>query len=341
MYEVGCLAALEDRLQGFQATDFDVYVGTGAGATVATALAGGLSVQRMYRALLDPSDDFFPLGRNHLVRIDRAELMRVFGSAIAAVRHIVSSAATNPLDVKPWDELERFVDSLPAGVFTMDAYERFLSGFMRRRGIPNRFADMPRPLRIVATDLDRGQRAVFGEAPLENLPVARAVAASSAMPILYAPVEVQGRDYVDGGMGDAAHADVAARHDARLIVVVNPMVPVHASDEGGGVPTGHGVKKRVRDKGAVWVYNQAMRMRSEARLHEGLSRFDRERPGIDVALLEPKQTDATLFMHSPMNFAARRAILEEGYTSTIRRLTEEGSTLREALARHGLEVAAS
>src|SRR5262245_49845501 len=88
MYQVGCLAALEDRIEGFSAARFDVLVGTASGATLATALAGGLSVQRMYRALLDPADDFFPLQRNHLLRIDLAELLRVFSSAIAASRHV-------------------------------------------------------------------------------------------------------------------------------------------------------------------------------------------------------------------------------------------------------------
>ena len=137
MYQVGCLAALEDRIEGFAASEFDVFVGTGSGATVALALAGGLNVQRMYRALLDPADDFFPLQRNHLLRIDMSELLRGFGSAIAAARHVVSSAATSPLDMNVWDELERFVDSLPAGMFTLDRYERFLSDFMQRRDVPH------------------------------------------------------------------------------------------------------------------------------------------------------------------------------------------------------------
>lgn len=105
MYQVGCLAALEDRIASFSAGGFDIYVGTSSGAAVATALAGGLSVQRMYRALLDPADDFFPLSRNHLLRIDLAELLRGFGTTISAARRIISSAATNPLDVNVWNEL--------------------------------------------------------------------------------------------------------------------------------------------------------------------------------------------------------------------------------------------
>jgi predicted acylesterase/phospholipase RssA len=332
------LAAIEDRVEGFQAGRFDVFVGTASGATVATALAGGLSVQRMYRALLDPADDFFPLQRNHLLRIDVAELLRVFGTTIAAARHIVSSAATNPLDMNVWTELERFVDSLPAGVFTLDPYERFIADFMTRRGISQRFDELARPLYIVANDLDAGRRVVFGDEGLRDVPVPRAIVASSAIPILYAPVSYAGRDYIDGGIGDAAHIDIAEAKGCKLIIVVNPMVPVHTGSDRRDVPTGHGPQRRVRDKGAIWVYEQAMRMRSESRLRLGLQHFRAEHPSTDVVVLEPRQTDATLFMYSPMNFAARRAILEEGYTSTVRLLSDPDAPLRKTLAAHGLNV---
>jgi len=124
------------------------------------------------------------------------------------------------------------------------------------------------------------------------------------------------------------------------VLVINPLVPVHAGAEGGrDVPTGHGKKRRVRDKGALWVYSQSMRVRAEARLELGLARFRSEHPGTDVHVLEPKQADATLFMYSPMNFAARRAILQEGYTSTVRRLNEPDSSLARTLQAHGFKVA--
>lgn len=341
MYQVGCLAALEDRIEGFTVGDFDVYVGTQSGATVATFLAGGIPIQRMYRALLDPADDFFPLARNHLLRLDVQEVLRVFGSAIAAARQIVSTAAGSPRDLNLWNELERFVDSLPAGLFSMEPYERFLAEVMVRRGVPASFAELNKQLRVVASDLDAGTRAVFGEEGLAGVPIARAVAASSALPILYAPVNIEGRDYVEGGLGDAAHVDVAEQAGCTLVVVINPMVPVHTPPDAPGVPTGHGRKHRVRDKGVIWVYNQAMRMRMEARLRLGLERFRREHPDTTVALIEPASDDATLFMHSPMNFAARRAILEDGYNSTRRALSDPQSLLRQTFERAGLTMVAS
>ena len=336
MYEVGCLAALEDFFEDFRASDFDVFVGTSSGATVAMVLAGGVSATRMYRALLDPADDFFPLGRQHLLRLHGREWVRVVSSSVRAARHFISSAASRPRDLDLWHELDRLWDSLPAGCFTLEAYEEFIAAFMVRRQIPERFADLDRPLYLVANDLDRGQRVVFGGEQLAHVRISRAICAASAIPIVFAPVRIDDRDYIDGGMGDVAHADLALGAGCQLVLIINPMVPVRSDPNARDVPTGHGPSRRVRDKGLIWVSSQAWRLRSEQRLQDGLSRYRAEHPGRELFLLEPDPDDATMFMYSPMNFAARRTILEDGYVRTIKRLRADGSDLRAALERAGL-----
>jgi predicted acylesterase/phospholipase RssA len=338
MYEVGCLAALEDAFEGFQSSDFDVFVGSSSGSTVAAALAGGLSALRMYRALLDPSDDLFPLQRHHLLRFDTKEWKRVWGSAFGAARHLVSSATSKPLDLDVWNELDRFTDSLPAGIFTMDAYERFVEEFFHRRGVPRAFVAMPNRLLLVANDLDAGERAVFGRGDLRDVPVASAVAASSAIPLLFAPVRIGERDYVDGGIGEVAHADLAVEEGCDLVLVINPMVPLRSDPQQADVPTGHGKRKRIRDKGLLWVYNQSWRMRTEARFRKLLDEYRADHPDQHVLLLEPDPNDMTIFLYSPMNFAARRVILEDGYKTTMALLRDPGSPVRRAFEDKGLRA---
>lgn len=338
MYEVGCLAALEDFFEGFYASDFDAYVGTGAGSTVALALAGGLRAARLYRALLDPADDFFPLRRQHLLGVDAKEWRRVAQTVFAAARRSLASIIASPLETDVWHELERFIDSLPAGLFALDAYEKFLAEFMERRSIPNRFEQLPKPLSLVAYDLDAGERRVFGAKPQLDVPIERAAVASSAVPILYAPVRIDDRDYVEGGLGDVAHLDVAVELGSEAVLVVNPMVPIRSEVHLRDIPTGHGRMKRVRDKGLSWVYNQAFRMRSDSRLHDGIARYTAENPQIEVLLLEPDPSDATLFMHSPMNFAARRAILTHAYTTTYQALRVPASPLRRLIEQRGFSA---
>lgn len=347
MYEVGCLAALEDFFDGFYACDFDAFVGTGAGSTVAVALAGGLRAARLYRALLDPADDFFPLRRQHLLGVDGKEWRRVVSTVLSASKRSLASVIASPLETDVWHELERFIDSLPAGLFALDAYERFLGEFMERRSIPSAFSTMPKPLAVVAYDLDAGERRVFGAARASasgpsrgflDVPVESAVAASSAIPILYAPVRIDDRDYVDGGLGDEAHVDIAVELGSEAVLVLNPMVPIRSEVHLRDIPTGHGRMKRVRDKGLSWVYNQSFRMRSESRLIEGLARYRSSHPDVTVLLLEPDPSDATLFMHSPMNFAARRAILTHAYTTTYQGLRSSDSALRKLIEQRGFRA---
>ncbi len=338
MYEVGCLVALEDGLPGFDAGKFDLYIGTSGGASVAALLAGGVPVKRLYRALLDPDDDYFRLERHHLLSFDGAEWRRALGSALATARRIGADAISRPRDVDIWQELDRFYDSLPAGIFTMDGYRSFLEEFFRRRGIEDRFSAFARPLFVPANDLDTGHRAVFGQGNLQDVPVSAAICASSALPIFFAPVRLGGHDYIDGGIGKVAHMDIAVRWGADLVFVVNPVVPIRADAE-EGIPTGHGRAKRIRDQGMLGVYNQAFRMSVKTRIQLGLKRFQAANPGVESVVLEPSEREATMFLYSPMNFAARRTILRYGYSSTLEYVERHGEHLREALRLRGVGLA--
>ena len=55
--------------------------------------------------------------------------------------------------------------------------------------------DLPIPVRVVATDLDHGKSVVFTKGRL-----AERVMASSTIPIVFVPTEIDGVHYVDGGI---------------------------------------------------------------------------------------------------------------------------------------------
>lgn len=77
------------------------------------------------------------------------------------------------------------------GVFDISEFERFLGRKLRART----FADLRTPLRVVATDLDHGRSVTFGEGEL--LPC---VIASCSVPVLFMPRQIDGVNYVDGGV---------------------------------------------------------------------------------------------------------------------------------------------
>jgi predicted acylesterase/phospholipase RssA len=325
LYQVGALAALEDGVAGIDGQSFCIYLGHGSGATVAAAIAGGIAVERIYRALLDPADNFFSLERGHLLRFDEGEWRRTLTTGWLALRKAAKRLTTRRDAAEPspwihyfWEQIDRLNDSLPAGLLTLDRYERFLAEFFVRRGIPNSFRAMPRTLRIAAHDIDSGERVMFGAEGFEDVPVSLACAASLALPLFFSPVRIGDRHYLDGGLGRVAQLDVAEQAGADLTIVVNPLVPVSTANR--AVPTGHGVRESVRDKGLLWVFNQAMRIGAHARLHQEVLR-EKERGAMSVIVLEPEPTDVLLFLQNPTSFAARRAILEYAYRTTRERMT--------------------
>ncbi len=332
MYQIGVLAALEDAVEGLDANQFNLYVAASSGSSVAAALAGGSPIRRIYRAILDPADDYFPLERKHILRTDIAEWRRTVVSTGQALRQsvlgILARAPTNP--TRLWEELDRFNDSLPAGFFSLDSYERFLEDFFVRREVPNTFAALPSALRIVAHDLDSGGQVLFGASGFDHVPVTRACIASMALPPVYSPVRIGSRHYIDAGSAQVAHLDVAVAEGADVVVVINPMVPVAAQD----VPTGHGPRSSLKDKGMLWVMSQALRISVHKLMQEACARL-RGGGGVEVVLIEPEPTDGILFMHNSASFAARRAILEYAYRSTRSRVSRWLAAGAGAAARAG------
>jgi len=334
MFQIGALAAFEDAIDGVEVNGFDFYVGSSGGASVAAALAGGLPVQRIYRAFLDPADVYFGLERKHLLRVDLGEWRRTLFSALGALRHGASSLLSRgsaPAPAALMEELDRLYDSLPAGLFTLDGYERFLEDFFVRRSVPNSFYGMPRPLRIFAHDLDSGQLAIFGDPDRSDVSVTRACIASMAVPPFFSPVRIGERHYINAGAGQIAHLDVAIEHGANVLVVVNPMVAVSVQS----VPTGHGHRDSLRDKGMMWVLNQAMRIGIHKLVREACARITAEGRA-KVILIEPSPEDCILFMYNPASFDARRAILEYAYRHTRAELSKSFASGDGVLEQAGL-----
>jgi NTE family protein len=75
---------------------------------------------------------------------------------------------------------------------------------------------MPKPLGVVATDLQSGESVLFRRGD-----TGKAVRASSAVPGVFQPVEISGRDYVDGGLTSPVPAQAARTMGADFIIAVD------------------------------------------------------------------------------------------------------------------------
>ncbi len=77
------------------------------------------------------------------------------------------------------------------GLFRIDPFEEFMSRTLRSKT----FEGLKIPLRIVATDLDKGQSVTFTKGNLIE-----PITASCSVPVLFTPKKINGVNYVDGGV---------------------------------------------------------------------------------------------------------------------------------------------
>jgi NTE family protein len=77
-------------------------------------------------------------------------------------------------------------------------------------------------LRIAAVDRRSGRRVMFGAPGAPPATVADAVLASCAVPGVFAPVEIGGREYVDGGVWSPTNLDAAPAGQGSSILVLVP-----------------------------------------------------------------------------------------------------------------------
>ncbi len=341
LYEVGALAAVDDFLgvgsSPLDSTRFDVYVGISAGSFVATALCGGISPQRLAASVLgDPKErHLVPQKRGDVFHFEPLRAARQGLHLGGALLRSAWQVARGTMSVK--EVPGELLAATPPGVFSLKPYQRFLERFLRQQGLPRRLNAMPRELYIPVNDLDSGHRVVLGgpgPGPLSEVGIAEAICASSAIPMVFDPVRVGGRDYLDGGTGKADHVDVALKRGAEFVLVINPMVPI-AHDPGAGSGL-LGRRDRLRDHGMLTVYDQTMRMSIKARLHQGLRRGQAEYPNATILILEPDEREADMFLQNPMNFDARVQILRYGYQSAANQLRARRGRFEAMCLRHGL-----
>jgi predicted acylesterase/phospholipase RssA len=205
------------------------------------------------------------------------------------------------------------------------------------QGRTDDFRRLGRRLVLVATDLDTGAVAPFGLPGWDDVPISRAVTASAALPGLYPPVRIGGRDYVDGALKKTVHARVLLDDGIDLLFCLNPLVPFDSSH----APT-HAVRlgtepiPRLVEGGLPLVASQALRSLIHSRLELGLQGYRLSHPHVDIAAFEPDHRDPELFGANTFSYSARRRLAEHAYQSTRAHLRTRRRTLRRMLARHGI-----
>lgn len=72
------------------------------------------------------------------------------------------------------------------------------------------------PMRIIATNLNKGELAIFKQGNLKE-----AVCASMAFPGIYDPIKINDDLYVDGGVLNAVPSDIARQENDNIVITIN------------------------------------------------------------------------------------------------------------------------
>jgi NTE family protein len=182
------------RREGVDLATADLIVGTSAGSIVGTMLATGQNLDSGAPARPANQGDSAP-------QADGGRLTEVFA--------ILADRGLEPADARR--RVGRI--ALAAETITEQAHIAGISTLITAHEWPDR------ELLITAVDVESGELKVWdraGAAPLRT-----AVASSCALPGVSPPITVNGRRYMDGGIGSGTNADVATGAD--VLVLVEPL----------------------------------------------------------------------------------------------------------------------
>ena len=147
------------------------------------------------------------------------------------------------------------------GLFRGEALARYVNESVAGRLIE----DMRIPLGVVAVDLANGQPILFRRGDTGT-----AVRASSAVPAVFQPVRIAGRDYVDGGLVAPVPVQFARQMGAEVVIAVDISQPPDGQPAGDTLQIlmqtfnimGHAIKQHEIKQADIWVRPSLVGLRS-------------------------------------------------------------------------------
>jgi predicted acylesterase/phospholipase RssA len=337
MYELGALRAMDEALDGWDPTRLDCYVGVSSGAFLAAGLANRMSTAEICRIFITGTSDDAEFRPETFLRPNMAEYLQRAARLPGVYAEWGRRLMRNPRKAVRWSDLVmRFGGLVPTGLFDNTGVEAFLRDVFNRRGRSNDFRALEADLFVVAVDLDSGEAVRFGDKGWDNVPISQAVQASSALPGLYSPVEINGRHFLDGALRRTMHASTVLERGIDLMIGINPLVPFDATRAGPQADEAEQVG--LANGGLPAVLSQTLRTLLQSRMQIGMEKYPHQFPNIDQLVFEPNASDSELFFTNLFSFSSRHRVCQLAYRNTLTDLRLRADVLRPMLAAHGIRL---
>lgn len=294
-FELATLMALELACD-WDANSADVVVGTSGGAYVAALVRSGrLDLDSLVR----PNED-----RDQVAERIRSHLF-VQSPAIHVgrwVRHGILPGIRRPGLTMLLGSPARF-----------DA--RGLAGWVTEQ-IGDAAEGWPeRPTVIAAYDVGSQSRVAFGTVGSPEVALADAVAASSAIPLVFHPFSISERMYVDGGVASGTHLDLVmgAETPLDLVIVIAPLAAME-------------------DRDGAWFYERMLDRVGRRSLGEEVAMVEEAWPETDLLVIRPSSAVLSAMRPNPMAADAAVPTFIRTLASMKRKLADP--EVWEVLSRH-------
>lgn len=323
-YELGVLKCLHDA-SDLDVGSFDMYFGISAGALVTAGLATGFSIDELI-AKYGGLDRGWPYRlRLEWRHLNLAAVPQRLVLAQQALLQYVSRL------VRHEDELSvaailGIYGNLLGPIFDNRPLEEGVRRLLSIEGRTNDFRELPRRLYIGATDQDRREHVLFGDVGWDDVPISKAIQASTAMHPFFPSVEIKGRYFTDGIVTRTSNLRAAIDKGADLVIVVDPFVPLISDRPGTNARMGN-----------MWIMEQDYKTMSFTRYEQARNEILRRSSKVSIYTFVPSNRMRHL-MSNQNPFVARNfhAIVCQAYSSTYRRLRVLEYKLAGEMASHGL-----
>ena len=316
-FHIGVLKALKIQ-------DITSVVGTSAGAIAGAVVASGINVDSLIASLYQNSVYVPRFG--HVVktltstmvfrpRIDQLALQGLY-SALASVQFLMSLPFRCKQDIVA-EFLDRLLLSQRHAPSFFEASE--LENYFRSVLPSNDFRNTDIDLYVTATSVDSHERAVFNSVYdfeddynhfMTDVPIHRALRASSSIPGVFEPVKIKNKYYMDGEVRQTLSMDIGLALADRIVIshTYHPLYLANGS---------------VHDMGWFSILKQSLHIALYERITSWRDIYAAQYPDKEVIWIEPAPDDEVFFLAPEFSFRpeVQKQMVECGERAAIKALS--------------------
>ncbi len=316
-------------LKALQQEPISSIIGSSAGAVIGAFIASGATVDNLLTSLYQkrvylPKFDSWvkTLTSTMLFRPRYVNLTRQsVATGTATLRFLLSLPMLQDRDLVA-EALDRLVQSQShvTGFFDAVALENLFKSLLPSTD----FADTEIDLYVTATGLDCRIRGVFNgiyqfedeeNSFMTDVPIHRAVRASTCIPGMFEPVKINGRYYIDGEIKQTLSADIGVRLADRVIIS-HTYQPLYMN---GG--------RTVRDLGWLNIVKQSTSIILSERIAVWRQIYQRENPDKEIIWIQPDPDDIEFFLAPDFSFRpeVQKKMIRSGEVAAMKALSQPQS----------------